>query len=187
MENERSRLWLVLLYPEDPTHVNALEYIDRNLDYVGICHDRDVDDDGNLKKAHFHVILKFPQARYRNAIVKELGIAPNYMEKMASWNKSARYLLHFGWDEKFQYSETDLIGPLAPTVLKLTHQNKDEDSRMLDLLALFDDVPFFLSFTDAIHLACQNGLYSEFRRAGYSMKFILDEHNAKRLDGAQKL
>lgn len=177
MENERSRLWNLVLYPEDPTHVNALEYIARNYDYVGICHDRDLDDDGNLKKAHYHVILKFPQARYRTAVAKEIGIATNYMEKMGSFQKSARYLLHYGWDDKYQYQETDLFGTLVPQVVKLTHQNKDEDSRMLDLLSLLNDVPFHLTMTDAIHLACQNGLYSEFRRAGYIMKTVIDEHN----------
>lgn len=178
MQNVKSRLWNVLLYPDDPTMVTALEYIRMNLDFVGILHDKDVDDNGQIKKSHYHVILKFPQARYVSAIAKELGIKENYFEKTGSWNRSAVYLLHLNDDAKYQYDEKELFGTLVPGVLKLIHQKQEEGERVCDLIALLESIDSVITYTSAVQLACKNGLYSEFRRLGYGMRFILEEHNA---------
>lgn len=179
MQNVKSRLWNVLLYPDDPTMVTALDYIRKNLDFVGVLHDKDVDDNDHVKKAHYHIILKFPQARYASAIAKELNIKDNYLEKTGSWTRSAVYLLHLNDDTKYQYKPDELFGPLAPDVHKLYHQRQDEGARVCELIELFESVEFVLTYTLAVRLACKNGLYAEFRRMGYGVKFILDEHNAK--------
>lgn len=176
-KKERSRLWNVLLYPDDESHVTALAFIRATYHYVAICHDKDVNPEtGDLKKPHYHVIIKFCQARWNSSIAEELGITPNYMQKTGSWDNSARYLLHDGVDEKYQYDKSELEGPLAPAVVKIL-ENDIEDVRVKNLLSLIDGAGF-LSMTALIYLACDNGLYGELRRLGYMVRDVLAEHNS---------
>ena len=61
----RSRTHMLLLYPEDLTHLNAIEKIKQSYDYALILHDKDiftVEDEtknqehkaGTYKKAHYN-------------------------------------------------------------------------------------------------------------------------------------
>ena len=69
MKNERSLNWCLVLYPnEDPTHKKALDYIIQHFSYAYIIHDKDILDDGSLKKEHCHVVIKFNNYRWRNAV-----------------------------------------------------------------------------------------------------------------------
>lgn len=171
----RSRLWNVLLYLDDPSHVFAMELIRANFNYVAILHDKDSDENGELKKPHLHVILKFTQARWNTALADELGIKLNYMEKTGSWDSSARYLLHDGCDDKFQYDASELEGPLVPAVMKLL-ANDDENIRLMKILDLMNGEGF-LTLTQFTRMCCEAGLYADWRRMGYLGVRILDEHN----------
>lgn len=174
-KNVRSRLWNLLLYSEDSSHAAALEFIRKNLNYVGILHDKDTDENGELKKPHYHIIIKFGQPRWRSAVAKELGIKENYMEKTGSFDGSARYLLHDGIDDKYQYSPDELEGALAPSVVKLL-QRDDENVRVLKLIDLVKAAPP-LNVYDLIKLACVNGLYSDLRRMGALSVSLMQWHN----------
>lgn len=171
----RSRLWNVLLYLDDPTHVAALELIRASYQYVLVVHDRDTNDDDEVKKVHIHCILKFPQARWNTALSEELGIPINYFEKTGSWEGSAKYLLHDGCDDKYQYDPSDLEGPLVPAVMKLL-QNDDENIRVMKILELMDSQGA-LTLTQFTRLCCEAGLYADWRRMGYQGVRMLDEHN----------
>ena len=65
----------LILWTDNPTHINALDYIKRYYPhYIGILHDKDVKEDNTLKKAHWHVLLYFPNQKMISTIKKELGI-----------------------------------------------------------------------------------------------------------------
>lgn len=172
----RSRLWNVLLYLDDPSHVQALDLIRSGFNYVSILHDKDVDENGDLKKPHIHCILKFAQARWNTALADELGIKVNYFEKTGSWEGSAKYLLHDGCDEKHQYDATELEGPLVPAVMKLL-QNDDENIRVMKILELLSSAGV-LTLTQFTRMCCEAGLYADWRRMGYQGVRMLDEHNS---------
>ncbi len=175
-KKERSRLWNLLLYPDNAEHAAALSFIRATYHYVAICHDKDRNSEtGEQKKPHYHVIVKFCQARWNTSVAEELGITPNYMQKTGSWDNSARYLLHDGVDEKYQYDKSELEGPLAPAVVKIL-ENDIEDVRVVNLMRLID-ASGPLSMRGLIYLACDNGLYGELRRMGYLVRDVLQEHN----------
>lgn len=177
-ENWRSRLVNFVLYPDDDSHVKAIEYIRTHFHYVLILHDKDVNDDGELKKPHYHGILKFAQARWRSAIADEIGIAPNYLEKTGCWESSAAYLIHFGSDDKYQYDSSLLEGDLAPAVVKLTNP-LDENARVLDIVDIIDNFPDYLPMTTFVRLLCKEGLWSDGRRMGQFAVALLNEHNER--------
>lgn len=78
-------------------------------DYAVVIHDRDVLDNGEPKKKHFHAVLTFSNATTIWAVAKWLGVQPQYVEKIKNTVKSARlYLVHRNDTEKFQYSPEDV-------------------------------------------------------------------------------
>ena len=113
-ENFRSRKLGLLLYPDDESHVKALEKI-RAYDYGLICHNRDVNkEDGEILKPHYHVVLSLKNAQWATAIAKELGITPNYIQQIRNEEAALAYLIHYNEDEEKQkYDVNEVHGPLS--------------------------------------------------------------------------
>lgn len=185
MGNIKKRNWTMLLYPEDPTHKAAMETLAAGgYKYVAILHDQDTWGEGESdkyaagepKKEHWHVVLKFPQARYNTAVAKELGIKENYMEACANFDAACLYLVHANAEEKHQYDPAALFGTLVSSVTKLLHDD-DEGTRVLEIVKCIDANPGRASYRDTLVWACKNGLYGEFRRLGSGVKWLIDEHN----------
>jgi hypothetical protein len=89
--------------------------------WAWIKHDKDVHDkeitdkDGNvviavgdLKDAHYHIYLEFPNPRSLNSIAKELGIEPNMVEVVRDKRGLLDYLTHRRSPEKWQYTDEEL-------------------------------------------------------------------------------
>lgn len=179
-KKERSRCWNLLLYPDDPTHADALDKIQTSGEYqfVGCCHNLDSDENGELKKEHFHLILSFENARENYSLARELGIEVNYIQKTKSWNDSARYLLHFGCEDKFQYTPDTLVGTstLIDKVKKLLDTRTESES-ILGLLDWIDEQQRRISTSELNRQALKQGVWAAYRRAGLVLMRSLDEHN----------
>lgn len=182
----RSRLWCVLLYPDDDTHMKALDTIRSSYSYVGILHNKDIwteEDEinnpehkfGDLKKSHYHIIIKFAQPRWNTAISAELGIATNYFEPCRSFKNAGVYLVHFGIEDKYQYDISELEGSLAPDVVKALDP-RSENERIILLLSLIDDMGW-ITYRKLLEVALQHDLYSDVRRMGFILSRVIDEHN----------
>ena len=189
----RSRLWCVLLYPDDDSHMKALDIIRSSYSYVGILHNKDTwteEDEinnsehktGELKKPHYHIILKFAQPRWNTSISSELGIALNYFEPCRSFNNAGVYLVHSGIDDKFQYDISELEGSLAPDVVKALSP-RSENERIILLLSLIDDMGW-ITYRKLLDVALQHDLYSDVRRMGFILSRVIDEHNQALADVA---
>lgn len=188
-EKWRDRKFRLLLYPDDPTHSKCMECLQSaGYKFAAILHDQDVWEDGDedlgkhkvgsKKKAHWHVVLKFPQAKWSTALCKELGIKENYIRKCNSFDGALTYLVHEGYQTKFQYDFEKVFGPLAPALGKLLVDD-DEGMRVLEIVRMIDDTPGCIGYRELLVKACNNGLYGEFRRLGSGIKWLIDEHNAE--------
>lgn len=149
-----------------------------------LYHDKDLDDNGALKKPHYHIILRFRENRWRSALANELGIAENYLQKTGRFSASAQYLLHAGCEDKHLYDRSELIGPLADTVCNLLDR-KDENARVVAMLDLLETCGY-LSPSQASRLFAVNGYFFDFRRMGNLGLRILDEHNVRCSNGDHK-
>lgn len=188
LEKFRSRLFFCLLYPDNESHLKALEIIKNSVSHVGILHDCDTwmpDDEvvnpehkaGEKKKAHYHVILKYANPRWNTGVAVDLGIDARFLEACGSFDKSGRYLLHDGFPDKYQYDMDCLFGDLAPGVAKLVNQ-VDECTRVKRLMDLID-CSGVLDLRKLIDLACDHGLYGDLRRMGSWVFQLIDSHNSK--------
>lgn len=187
MEKWRDRKYRLLLYPDDPTHAECMRKLEAGgYKFAAILHDKDVWEDGDEdkaeheagtpKKAHWHVVIKFPTQKWSTALEKELGIKGNYIRKCDNFDGAMTYLVHEGFPNKYQYDFEQVFGPLAPALGKLLLED-DEGMRVLEIVRMIDQAPGHVGYREILVKACNNGLYADFRRLGSGVKWLLDEHN----------
>lgn len=177
----RDRKFVAVLYPDDPSHTAAVEKLKSGgYNFAGILHDKDVYEDGEhqgeTKKAHWHIVVRFKNAVWNTAISKELGIAPNYLESCKDVDSALLYLVHFGNEEKFQYEYESVFGPLKVRLATLLAE-PDEGSRVLSLVDIVENASGPMGYTELIKKAVAAGVYADLRRMGTLGVRMLDEHN----------
>lgn len=177
----RDRKFVAVLYPEDETHAACIEKLKAGgYNFAAILHNKDVYEDGDhkgeLKKPHWHIVLRFKNAVWNTAVAKELGITANYLEACKSVDASLLYLVHYGNDEKAQYDYEEVFGPLRLKLATLL-SDTDEGTRALNLVDLVDNSPGPMGYTELIRKAVAAGLYADLRRMGTFAVKMLNEHN----------
>ena len=178
MEKFRSRKMCMLLYPEDETHKKALEYIKLNYDYAMITHDQDLNEEGEIKKSHTHIVITFPNAKWKTAIADELGITLNYIEKCRSLDNALEYLIHYNDDTKHQYDIEEVQGSLKSQLKKIIlNDGKDENVKAYELITYIENYDGPIDEGDFFKYSCEVGMYDVARRSAYILLRIIDKHN----------
>ena len=179
LEKFRDRKFCLLLYPlEDKTHQKAIEIIRNNYDYALIEHNCDKLENGDLKKSHTHVVIRFSNAIWNTSLAKELGIAENYIEKCRNFDKALLYLLHYNDIDKYQYDYEQVEGSLKDKLFRLLENGiKDENERTLDLLEYIESSGY-LTVSDFASYCAVIGKWDLFRRSSIIYLEIIKEHNA---------
>lgn len=185
----RDRKYVAMLYPEDPTHAACIEKLKTGgYNFAAILHDRDVwskDDpkfnpekhkEGEPKKAHWHVVIKFSNPVWNVPTAKDLGIAPNYLERCSTLDGSLLYLVHEGNPDKYQYELKDVFGPLAVRLASLLADD-DEGTRALTIFNLIKNSPGIVTYSEIFEKAVKGGLYGDFRRMGTGVMWLINDHN----------
>lgn len=179
IETFSDRKFALLLYPEDKTHVNAMEIIKRSYDYAVILHDKDLDENGDMKKAHWHVVITVGNnKRWNTALSKELGIEMNYIQKVRNLDRALEYLIHLNDENKYQYSIDEVDGSLK-TRLKanMNSADKTEGEKVAELLHMIENEPYKISYTYFAKYCAENGLWDIYRRSAVIMTKVIEEHN----------
>lgn len=100
-KNFRSFDFILQLYPDNDDHQYVIDYInlfafDDNLQYRYILHDKDIKDDGELVKPHYHVYLRYDYNKTCSSVIKDLGIPhPKWIRDCDSKSIFIRYLCHY--------------------------------------------------------------------------------------------
>ncbi len=179
MEKFRSRKFCLLLYPnEDKTHKKALEYIKFNYDYALIVHDKDTNENNEIKKAHTHIVISFSNAKWNTALAEELGITDNYIEKCRDMDKALEYLIHYNDDTKHQY-DIELVQGNLKSKLKqiLLNDGKDENQKAYELMDFIENYEGYIDEMEFFKHACEVGMYDVARRSAYILMRLIDRHN----------
>lgn len=146
----QSRSWTFVLYPESCPE----DWQER---LVGVpflrspLHDRDINPDNTLKKAHWHVLVSFPNQKTLNqmqALCASLNAPSPQIVK--DTRAMARYFLHLDNPEKAQYAKEDMFvggGFDLDNALKLSKSEEEKEERdfiklMLDKIEEFNIVEF---------------------------------------------
>lgn len=181
------------LYPDDIHHLEILEYIKKYLNYAYILHDKDtytqdnIDDFveknkiqppwkvGDIKKSHYHVILKFKNPRSLDKLKKELGI--EHLET-CNFYYYARYLIHKDNPRKFQYNENEIVTNIGLNIhnaLKKDYNSQEQDTRLL-LDYIFSRMnQSYVSLKNVTEYAMENDLLLDLKKnINFYSRFIDD-------------
>lgn len=187
----RNRNHVLMLYPEDTTHVEAMSKImEDGYDYLAILHDKDkwtAEDEkanpehkeGAYKKEHWHVVLTFKQAKWNTALAKELGIETNYVRECKNIDNAILYLMHYNDNDKAQYTEEEVFGTRKQKLHELLNKNDEtEGERIIKMIEMLEECGY-MTVTDFAKWCAKEGYWAEFRRSGTIFCKILEEHNSK--------
>lgn len=175
----RSRSMGLLLYPEDPTHVEALERV-KAYPYGLIKHDMDKDEKGEILKPHWHVVLRLKNAVWNTALAKDLGISPQYIQQIRSEEAALEYLIHANEPEKYQYQISDVTGPLQRKLVDyLAKDDVPEGEKVLDMIKVLQEFPTMSIKEFAIYCAA-SGYWDVFRRSAIVFIKIIEEGRGRK-------
>lgn len=189
--NPKGRLFCLVLYPDDNAeHQRVLDLLKKQYMILGICHNRDVwheyDDnfaegehyEGEIKKAHHHVIVKFENARYLCALAKELGCEPNLIRKLGSFRSMAIYLTHRDYPQRAQYKTDEFYGLLIGDLMKVIGDDTPE-VQLLEILTYLKGLNSYMSYTDFNIFLCTNGYASTLKKYGSQIRDCFYECQGK--------
>lgn len=187
----QSRTMFFCLYPESQQCIID-NIINSGYEYCGILHDKDLEDNGELKKPHYHFLIEFTNPKLYSTVCKKIGFefkkkpdgsgCPVYGEPCRRFKDCQKYLVHVGYEDKYQYSSDELFGSdLLLSRVKALLSTPDENSQMRLLLDIFDNYDGILSFRTALNLALKYNLYSTFRRGGSLLGKVIEEYQHDKL------
>lgn len=106
----KKRNWAFVVYPDSlPDDWINLLRLKGTACAVSPLHDKDINPDGSLKKAHYHIILSFGNPTTYNNVKNFAddfnGTIPQYLESVVGYY---RYLTHRDNPEKAQYNEEEI-------------------------------------------------------------------------------
>lgn len=129
----KKRNWAFVLYPESAPD----DWLDR-LKQSGIMgavsplHDKDVDPDGNVKKAHYHIILVYGNTTTYNNVKSFTDSLnqpiPQPLEQVRGYY---RYFTHMDNPEKAQYSDRDIISFNGFSISDFVEMTKSEVTKFI--------------------------------------------------------
>ena len=167
-----------VFYPEDETHVNALDIIKQSYQYCFVLHDKDVDENGNIKKAHWHVLVKgFNSAVWSTSLCQQLGIGENCIQKVRNFQSALRYLIHKDDTDKFPYSPDLVQGNLKSEFEKAVGEGMTEQKAVQLIFEYMESCDDSKSYRDMLKFVLDNGLYGYYRSSYSVIKDLLYQHN----------
>lgn len=99
-----------LIYPDSaPENFFELitDFLGENVGFKYILHDKDVDKDGNLKKAHYHILFDQMLSRAQWKYIENIGKVKHH-EDFFSPSGAEKYLTHEDNEEKYHYNADDV-------------------------------------------------------------------------------
>lgn len=179
---KKGRYFGLLLYPDSESY-NCDNVLYDCLGYFNECtyilHDSDVDEDGLLKKPHYHVVCKKSSSVNLSTIINrysKLGVLGNHIYIISSYKQQIRYLLHLDDFEKFQYDRNSIISNVVD-LEKYFNQLPDG----LVVLDMVDDRLRGFSYRQLIEKSVKNGTYDIFRKNLGVVQLVVQEEFSRKL------
>lgn len=170
----KKRNWAFVLYPESA----PADWVERlKTTGLSICisplHDKDLDADGQPKKAHYHVILVYGNTTtYNNvkSLTDSLGQPiPQALEQIRGYY---RYLTHLDNPEKYQYEPKDIVCLNGFDISDFIEMTKSEVNKFIKEIHNFILDNDILEYADLCDLLLKNDLTELYEVATNHTLFI---------------
>mgnify|MGYP004633745199 CR=1 FL=1 len=164
MQNDgiKDRKYQGVLYPDSESYCcdDVLNILKSTFpEFAYILHDKDTDENGELKKPHIHWVGKRDSPAPLSTIANALKIPANDIEFAKNYRSSLRYLVHMDNKDKYQYSPNAVTANF-PYVDVLKDRVEAMKAKMI-----YDYIHNNPCTVDSLCSWClENDLWSEFRR-----------------------
>lgn len=181
MADKKFRSFAGTLYPDSESYdcETLLSTIrSKFIDWAYILHDKDVDENGELKKSHIHWVGR-ATPRCLSVVSNFLGLPENDIEVVKNFDNMVMYLIHLNDIDKFQYSPDDVETNL-PNIGQLLRR-QSEGQIVKDLAS----AKMQKSWYDLVQYAVDIDSYDILRRNLGVIRLIWEEvqiADAKRLE-----
>lgn len=107
-------------------------------DYAYILHDKDENSEGEKKKPHWHICIRFKDSVPTESICKWFGITENYINKIRGrFGDALAYLTHSNAPEKYQYLDESVKSNFDfKKEAELVHSRAADKARCMELVDL---------------------------------------------------
>ncbi len=173
-----SRAWEVVVYLDSESYVAAEVLATVTVYFTQWCyilHDKDVNDDGTPKKAHYHVYGKFDTPRTPQTVANALGVGVASLRAVSSWRAAVRYSVHLDHPNKYQYSVDALLSNFAVDKF-LTVSDDLQAARIYSFISSSRCT----TVSELTAWAFANGCYSALRRGFAVWSRLLSENSLYR-------
>lgn len=181
MAEKKFRSFAGTLYPDSESYdcETLLSTIrSKFIDWAYILHDKDVNENGELKKSHIHWVGR-ATPRCLSVVSNFLGLPENDIEVVKNFDNMVMYLIHLNDIDKFQYSPDDVETNLSNIGQLLRRQS--EGQIVKDLAS----AKMQKSWYDLVQYAVDIDSYDILRRNLGVIRLIWEEvkiSDAKRLE-----
>ena len=181
MADKKFRSFAGTLYPDSDSYdcETLLSTIrSKFIDWAYILHDKDINENGELKKSHIHWVGR-ATPRCLSVVSNFLGLPANDIEVVKNFDNMVMYLIHLNDLDKFQYSPDDVETNL-PNIGQLLRR-QSEGQIVKDLAS----AKMQKSWYDLVQYAVDIDSYDILRRNLGVIRLIWEEvqfADAKRLE-----
>lgn len=180
MAEKKFRSFAGTLYPDSESYdcETLLSTIrSKFIDWAYILHDKDVNENGELKKSHIHWVGR-ATPRCLSVVSNFLGLPENDIEVVKNFDNMVMYLIHLNDIDKFQYSPDD-VETNIPNIGQLLRR-QSEGQIVKDLAS----AKLKKSWYDLIQYSVDTDSYDVLRRNWGLIKLVWEEYqieDSKRL------
>lgn len=171
MADKKFRSFAGTLYPDSESYdcEHLLSIIrSKFIDWAYILHDKDTDDNGQLKKPHIHWVGR-ATPRTLSVVSNFLCLPENDIEVVKNFDNMVMYLIHLNDIDKFQYSPDDVETNL--TNIGQLLRRKSEGQIVKDLAS----AKMEKSWYDLVQYAVDTDSYDVLRRNLGVIRLIWEE------------
>lgn len=177
MNNKRCRNIELIIYTKDmlDLKIDILEF--NNIDYAYILHDKDIDDNGNLKKPHYHLRIFHNTQKTITAWSDLLGVKNNEIQVLENKRRAIRYLIHLDSPNKYQYNMLDIVTNMGIIDNYFNEDKISEESSIVFIFDYIESIQGYIYLKEVKEYVLQNNYWSAYRRYYTIIKDIILEHN----------
>lgn len=187
--NVKKRNWAFVLYP-DSAPENWLEIIQKSglQGAISPLHDKDLNDTGEEKKAHFHIILIFSGPTSFNVVNNfTSSLNQRIPQPLESVRGYYRYLTHKDNPDKYQYNERDISVFNGFDISDFVELSKSEVLQIKKKIQQFIRDNKIYEYCDLMDVLLDNDMIQEYDVASsntyFFEKYISSRRNQKKLTG----
>ena len=157
-KSNRTSNWTIVVYP-DSSPSNWVDLLNElHIEFiVSPLHDKDVNADGEFKKAHWHVLLLFSSVKSYEQVLDICQVVNCPIPKQVHNTSSlVRYMCHMDNPDKYQYSRNDIQvfgGADLTSLLKPTSSQRYLYIKQMQEFIVENDI---VEFEDVMNYALYN-------------------------------